>query len=149
PLRGEMPAVNVNDPARILTTHGFVTGAQATPFTCAPLTAAAMVAALTVPDPPGASALQAALLQLGQLAEGIPPCTPARDQSVARLEAMIPDHSWVYPDAGKQSRMKKNSSEYLCLISSPKSVPTSDIEQMRIAQKRFILPLEYLNFVTF
>src|SRR5262244_1187358 len=66
PLRGEMPAVNVNDPARILTTHGFVTGAQATPFTCAPLTAAAMVAALTVPDPPGASALQAALLQLGQ-----------------------------------------------------------------------------------
>src|SRR5437899_9319252 len=53
-----------------------------------------------------------------QLAEGMPPCTPAFDQSVARLELMIPDHCWAYPYEEKQSTVRKNNTERLCLISS-------------------------------
>src|SRR6516225_12180744 len=52
-------------------------------------------------------------------ADGIPPLTPAFVQAVARVGAIIPDHSWACPYEGKQSSMSKNDSECLCVISSP------------------------------
>src|SRR5262245_3740237 len=58
-----------------------------------------------------------------QVAEGIPPTTPANGQLVvARLGDRTPDHSCACPYKGKQSRMRTNNSECLCLISFPQSV---------------------------
>jgi hypothetical protein len=116
PLARENPLARVKVPARTRTTHGAL-AEQATPPTCAPLMALWIVAPVTDPVPPGAILLQAVVSQFAHFADGMSPCTPASDQSAARLEAMIPDHGWAYPYEGQQSRARRNNSECLFFIS--------------------------------
>src|SRR6185312_1563734 len=83
-----MPPLSVNDPLRSRTTHAVASEAHATPPTVAPAIAASTVPVFTAPLPEGASAVHAALSQLGHVV-GMPPRTPAPVKTLSGSVALV------------------------------------------------------------
>jgi hypothetical protein len=97
-----MPADIVYDPAGTLTTV----------FVGADAMALLIVEAVT--DPLN-KVLQAAVVQFAHEVLGMPPGMPTADQSVARLEAMIPDQVWAGESIGRQTRIETIRERTDCL----------------------------------
>src|SRR6266851_5031168 len=58
------------------------------------------------------------------VADGMPPSTPAPDQSVARLGEMIPAHCWARPEVGT-IKTNINAREHRCSRADLMFVPIS------------------------
>src|SRR5258708_15312961 len=67
------------------------------------------------------SALQGAVVQLGHVV-GMPPKTPACDQSTARLGSMIPDHCCAPAEDGTKSNARESKNSCLRFIGQLLSV---------------------------
>jgi len=102
-------------PARIRTTV----------FAGAEFKAALILAIDTVPVN---SVLQAAVTQFAHAADGMPPVTPAADQSTARLGSMIPDQLCAWEYGERQSEMRENNSNRLRFINELLNILSNTVQ---------------------